>query len=106
MWMFNRLFGPSIYLLILDNFLDRPEEFMNLREIARLVDKNPGSVSRVLPRLVEEGLVQQIQVGRTMFAFHLNVEDELVKLLTDFRKKLQEFQGETTIKRTVVKANE
>ena len=56
--MFNEVFGPSIYLLILDNFLDNPEEFVNLREIARSIDKNPGSVSRVIPRLVEEKYVR------------------------------------------------
>jgi len=92
--MFNRLFGPSIYLLILDMFLDNPDELTNLREIARRVDKNPGSISRVIPRLVEEGFLEQIQVGRVVVAYRLNTENELVRLLLDFREKLQKLQEE------------
>jgi len=53
----NELFGPSIRLLVLDLFLENPDRLMNLREVARLLGKNPGSVSRVLPRLVEDGLL-------------------------------------------------
>ena len=86
--MLNKLFGTSIYLLVLDLFLDNPEKFMNLREIARRVDKNPGSISRVIPRLLEEELIKRVEVGKVMYAYHLNGEDDLVQLLIDFRKRL------------------
>ncbi len=87
--MFNQTFGPSIYLLILDYFLNNPEQLVNLREIARSVEKNPGSISRVVPRLVEEGIVEQIPVGN-MFVFRLNTNDKLVKVLLEFRDRLRE----------------
>jgi DNA-binding transcriptional ArsR family regulator len=87
--MLNKLFGTSIYLLVLDLFLDNPEKFMNLREIARRVDKNPGSISRVIPRLLEEELLKKVEVGKVMYAYHLNREDDLVQLLIDFRKRLE-----------------
>lgn len=90
--MYNELFGPSIYLLVLDMFLENPDEYMNVREVARKVDKNPGSISRILPRLLEEGILQQIQVGKSMYAYHLNSENELIHLLTEFREKLQKFK--------------
>ena len=86
--MFNELFGPSIRLLVLDLFLENPESLMNLREIARRVNKNPGSVSRVLPRLIKDGLLEQYKVGKVIYAYRLNTNNELVKLLIDFRKKL------------------
>ena len=86
--MFNELFGPSIRLLVLDLFLENPESLMNLREIARRVNKNPGSVSRVMPRLVKEGFLKQHKVGKVIYAYSLNTENELVKLLIDFHKKL------------------
>jgi len=101
--MFNKLFGPSIYLLVLDMFLDNPDEFMNLREVARLVDKNPGSISRIIPRLVEEGFLQQIQVGKTIYAYHLNTDNELVQLLIEFRKKLQELREQSKVQKTPVR---
>lgn len=87
--MLNKLFGPSIYLLVLDLFLDNPEKFMNLREIARRVDKNPGSISRVIPRLLEEEFLKKVEVGKVMYAYHLDREDDLVQLLIDFRKRLE-----------------
>lgn len=87
--MLNKLFGTSIYLLVLDLFLDNPEKYMNLREIARRVDKNPGSISRVIPRLLEEEFIIKVEVGKVMYAYHLNREDELVQLLIDFRKRLE-----------------
>ena len=86
--MFNKLFGPSIRLLVLDLFLENPESLMNLREIARRVNKNPGSVSRVMPRLIKEGFLEQHKVGKVIYAYRLNTENELVKLLIDFREKL------------------
>jgi len=93
--MFSWLFGPSIYLLILDMFLDNPTEFINLREISRRVDKNPGSISRVLPRLVERGFLEQIQVGKATYAYRLNTVDPLVRILQESREKLQELQRQS-----------
>jgi hypothetical protein len=104
-WMFNELFGPSIYLLVLDLFLDKPEEFINLREIARRVDKNPGSISRVIPRLVEERLLEQVQVGKTIYAYRLNSGNSLVQVLIDFRKKLIEFQEQDKSHKKMVGSN-
>ena len=91
--MFNELFGPSIRLLVLDCFLENPEKLMNLREVARMVDKNPGSISRVMPRLLKEGFLEQHKVGKVTYAYCLNTENEVVKLLIDFRKKLQIYKS-------------
>ncbi len=87
--MFNKLFGPSINLLILDMLVENPESYMNVREIARMVDKNPGSISRTLPQLVELGLLDQVRVGKNIYAYHLNTDSEVVKLLLEFHTRLQ-----------------
>lgn len=92
--LLNRLFGPSIHLMILDMILDNPDEYMNVREIARRIDKNPGSVSRVMGRLVDEGYVEQIQVGMNMYAYHLDRNNELVSLLIDFKEKVSNLEGQ------------
>jgi len=91
--MFNELFGPSIRLLVLDCFLENPEKLMNLREVARMVGKNPGSISRVMPRLLKEGFLEQHKVGKVTYAYRLNTENEVVRLLIDFRKKLQIYKS-------------
>ncbi|RLG41756.1 MAG: hypothetical protein DRO05_03035 [Thermoproteota archaeon] len=90
--MFNELFGPSIYLLVLDFFLENPEEMFNVREIARRVKKNPGSISRVMPLLVERGLVKQVKIGKAVRAYRLNVESELVQVLIEFQRRLKGIQ--------------
>lgn len=91
--MLNELFGPSIRLLVLDLFLEKPDTLMNLREIARMVNKNPGSISRVMPRLLEEGFLEQHKVGKVTYAYRLNTENEVVKLLIDFGKKLRIYKS-------------
>jgi len=87
--LFNELFGPSIFLLVLDLFLENPDELLNIREIARRVNKNPGSISRVMPLLLERGFVKQIKIGKAVRAYRLNVESELVQVLIEFQRKLK-----------------
>ena len=76
------------------DYQNNPEKIMNLREIARMVDKNPGSISRVIPILVENGFVQQFKVGKVMYAYHLNSENKIVKIIIDFREKIKNCKGE------------
>jgi predicted transcriptional regulator len=62
---------------------------LGFREIARKVEKNPGSISRVLPRLVEMGLLQQVRVGKVSYAYHLNTANPTVTLINEFVQKLR-----------------
>jgi predicted transcriptional regulator len=93
--MLNELFGPSIYLLVMEMFLENPDAYMNVREIARMVEKNPGSVSRILPRLIDTGFLKQIQVGKSMYAYHLDGNNEIVRLVMEFRDKIED-RGKNT----------
>jgi DNA-binding IclR family transcriptional regulator len=86
----NELFGPSKYLVVLDLFLQKPEEFMNLREIARRIDKNPASVMKVLPNLVNRKYISRTRIGAKVVAYRLNKDNKKVKLLLDFLQKLEE----------------
>ena len=90
--MFNALLGPSLSLLILDMFMENADAYMNIREIARMVNKNPGSVSRTVPQLVELGLLEQIRVGKNIFAYHLNLGNEKVKVLVEFHERLRSLE--------------
>lgn len=82
--MLNEIFGPSIHLLVLDLFLENSLVQMNLREIARRVDKNPGSIHRILPRLVEQGLLYQEKVGKVTSVYRLNSQSKLVEIIENF----------------------
>lgn len=85
----NKLLGPSIFLLVLDLFLEHPDQMMNLREIARQVNKNPGSISPVMPHLLKKGLVQGCKVGKVTIIYQLNHSNPKVKTLQEMRKRLQ-----------------
>ncbi len=86
----NELFGPSKYLIVLDLFLQNPEEFMNLREIARRIEKNPASVMNVLPSLVNRKYISPTRIGAKIVAYRLNKENNTIKLLLEFLQKLEE----------------
>ena len=93
MEMLNDLFGPSIHLLILDLFLENTEQIMNLREVARRIDKNPGSISRVIPILVENKILEQVRVGENRYVYRLNLNNKVVELLIDFYVKLKKLDS-------------
>lgn len=84
----NDLLGPSIMLLVLDMLIDNPNQWMNLREIARRIDKNPGSVSPVMPELLERDLVTGCKVGKVSVVYQLNRSNPKVKTLIEFKKSL------------------
>ena len=86
----NELLGPSIFLLALDMFLEYPNQWMNLREIAPRVDKNPGSISPVMPTLLKRGLVTGCKVGKVSVVYQLNHANVEVKALMSLRNALKE----------------
>ncbi len=84
----NALFGPSKYLIVLDVFLQNPEDFMNLREVARRVEKNPASLMKVLPILVDREYISLTRIGAKVVAYRLNKDNKTVRLLQEFLQKL------------------
>jgi predicted transcriptional regulator len=88
--LINDLLGPSIFLLVLDMFLENPNEWMNLREIARRVNKNPGSISPVMPNLLERKLLNGCKVGKVTIVYNLNTSNPRVKALLELKNKLRE----------------
>ena len=87
--LLNELLGPSIFLLVLDMLLEYPDQWMNLREIARRVDKNPGSISPVMPTLVEKGFVRDCKVGKVSVVYRLDCTSKNVQALMTLRKTLK-----------------
>jgi len=86
----DELLGPSKYLKTLDLFLQNPEEFMNLREIARRLDKNPGSVTQILPVLVEKNYITHTKIGKKIVAYKLNGANKTIKQLQKLLQHLEE----------------
>ncbi|MFA5364476.1 MAG: helix-turn-helix domain-containing protein [Candidatus Bathyarchaeia archaeon] len=86
----DELLGPSKYLKVLDIFLQNPEELMNLREIARRLNKNPGSVTPILPVLVNKGYISHSKVGIKIVAYQLNKDNNIIKRVQRLLHSLEE----------------
>lgn len=86
----DELLGPSKKLQVLDLFLQNPEEFMNLREIARRLDKNPGSITTVLPVLVDRDYITHTKVGTKVIAYKLNSDNKTIQLLQQLLTQITE----------------
>ena len=71
----DELLGPSKYLKTLDLFLQNPEEFMNLREIARRLDKN---------------YITHTKIGTKIVAYKLNNDNKTIKQLQKLLQNLEE----------------
>jgi len=91
--LINDLLGPSIFLLVLDMFLENPDEIMNLREIARRVNKNPGSISPVMPSLLERKLLNGCKVGKVTIVYGLNMSNPRVKALLELKNRLRAIEA-------------
>ena len=61
---------------------------MNLREISRIISKNPGSVSPILPRLVKRNFLTSTQIGTVSKVYSLNKSNEIVQHLLVFIKSI------------------
>ncbi len=75
--------------------MENPDTLLNLREIARRIDKNPGSVTRTIPTLVGMNLVTQDKIGKVTHVYSLNTDNDLVKLLLEFYGKLTSLNMKT-----------
>jgi len=89
----NETLGPSIFLLLLDLFLDNPDQWMNLREIARRVNKNPGSISPAIRTLLERDFITDCKVGKVSVVYELNSQNEKVQALLKLRNELKKISS-------------
>jgi DNA-binding IclR family transcriptional regulator len=86
----DELLGPSKYLKTLDLFLQNPEELMNLREIARRLGKNPGSVTQILPVLVDKNYITHTKIGTKIVAYKLNNDNKTIKHIQQLLQQIEE----------------
>ena len=86
----DELLGPSKYLKTIDLFLQNPKEMMNLREIARRLNKNPGSLTKVLPVLVNRDYLTHTKIGTKIVAYKLNTDNKIIKQLQKLIQNLQQ----------------
>lgn len=75
---------------IVEAFLkrDNRNEWMNLREVSRHSETNPGTISRNIGVLVENEILLEERPSDWSRIFSLNTENEYVPILIKFYEKL------------------
>ena len=86
----DTLLGPSVFLKILDLFIKYPDEYMNMRAISSRINKNPGSVHHILPKLIERKILLSTKVSSVSHVYTLNRESQYVKILMELYSQLEE----------------
>ncbi|MDI6800492.1 MAG: winged helix-turn-helix domain-containing protein [Thermodesulfovibrionales bacterium] len=100
--MLKSLFSSSIRGDVLALLLNSPDEKFYVREIARLLRKNPSGVKRELDKLEEMGLVFSEKVANLKY-FHANKTSPLFSELKDLIAKSLGLPGAL---KSLLRANE
>ena len=89
MGSFEKIFGKTAQLTVMENLLKNRGNTTFLFAIAEETGLSHSSVSRVMEPLLNLGIVNEKKVGKTFRTFTLDEENELTK-------KLLEFDGEVS----------
>ena len=87
--LLERIFASRAQTRVVQHFLDRPKEYLNLSRIANETGLAHSTIHRVMQPLVDMGLVKEIKAGQQIRLFILETEDEKSKVLADFYAKIR-----------------
>lgn len=87
--MLERIFGGQAQTRILEFLLENRNLLFNLSEIAEKVGVSPSTVSRVIEKLVEEGIVVEVGKWRQMRVVKLNEENQKAIVLLKFLEEIR-----------------
>ncbi|MCK5152488.1 MAG: helix-turn-helix domain-containing protein [Candidatus Thorarchaeota archaeon] len=87
--LLERIFASRAQTRVVQHFLDRPKEYLNLSRIATETGLAHSTIHRVMQPLVDMGLVKEIKAGQQIRLFILETEDEKSKILADFYDKIK-----------------
>ncbi|RLE66056.1 MAG: hypothetical protein DRJ38_02585 [Thermoprotei archaeon] len=80
----DRVFVKTLYMEVLETFLENPSTVMSISEISRKLNKNVGSIFRIIPELKKRNIVEELQVSPKRYAYRLNLDDPMVVRLYEF----------------------
>lgn len=86
MGSFEKIFGKTAQLSVMENLLKNRGNTTFLFGIAEETGLSHSSVSRVMEPLLKLGIVNEKKVGKTFRTFTLDEENELTKKLLKFDK--------------------
>jgi len=109
--MFSEIFGDSAVARILDFLADHPDYDYSISEIARYSGISRPTIYKLIPFLVEKGLIIKTRKHAGSQMYKLNLENKLVQVILKFDFELATIVAETEaeekenkkMKKTIIK---
>jgi len=80
------LFGDSPEVRLLDFFMDSPLNDHMQSEIAKRTGMNQRTIARILPKMLEKGLIIQTRKIAKARLYQLNAESPLIKSIRELER--------------------
>lgn len=90
--MLNSLFSSTIRAEVLTLLLNSPDEKFYIRQIAKMLQKNPSGIKRELDKLLEAGIIKSEKIANLRY-FQANKTSTLFSELKDLIAKSQGLIG-------------
>ncbi|MEM2143235.1 MAG: helix-turn-helix domain-containing protein [Candidatus Thorarchaeota archaeon] len=87
--LLETVFASRAQTRIVQLFLDRPKEFLNLGRAARETGLAHSTVHRVMQPLIDMKFVKEIRVGQQIRLFILDSDNPRNILIAEFYKKIK-----------------
>ena len=87
--LLEKVFASRAQTRVVQHFLDRPKEIINLSRLAKETGLAHSTIHRVMQPLVDMGLVKEIKAGQQIRLFILETEDERSKIISDFYSQIK-----------------
>ncbi len=91
--MLERIFGRQAQTRILEFLLGNKNTLFNLSEIAEKTGVSPSTVSRIIEKFIEEGIVIEVGKWRQMRVVKLNEKNPKVILLLKFLNEIRSLKA-------------
>ena len=90
---FEKLFGKTAQLTVLEYIINKKGEINYLSGIAAGTGLYHSSVARVIEPLLENNIIVEKKLGKQIRTFVLNEENKTTKILLDFYDELKKEMG-------------
>ena len=88
---FEALFGRTAHIIVLEYLIRNRDQICYLSGIAEDTGLSHSSVARVVEPLLQQGVIEEHDIGKKMRTFTVNEGNEALKLLLQFYDDLDGF---------------
>ena len=84
-----RIFSSKAQTKFIQYLLDHKGRVFNQAGLSHLLSVSPSTIARIIPPLIEEGIINYEQISGQMKIIALNEESEKTKAIIEFYEKIK-----------------